>query len=104
MSSSPIGTSWKTYKETRMNAQERNELELKAGIICEILESRKQQGITQKQLETASGVKQPIIARLENGLTDPQLTTILKLLRPLGKTLKIVPLEESSYSKVGAME
>ena len=40
--------------------------------------------------------QQPVIARMERGLTDPQLTTILKVLRPLGKTLKIVDIEEDS--------
>ena len=37
-----------------------------------------------------SGVKQPVIARLEKGQTNPQLDTILKLLVPLGKKLIIV--------------
>jgi predicted transcriptional regulator len=50
-------------------------------------------GFTQKRLEQASGVKQPIIARMERGTTDPQLTTILKILKPLGMTLAIVPLK-----------
>ena len=94
MSNSPIGTSWKEYKQSRMTAAERDELTLKADIVCEILESRQQQGLTQKELEAASGVKQPIIARMEQGKTDPQLTTILKVLRPLGKTLAVVPLEK----------
>jgi len=94
MNNSPIGTSWKEYKETRMTSEERDELKLKADIICEILESRRQQGLTQKQLEEISGVKQPIIARMEKGVTDPRLTTLLKVLRPLGKTLKIVPIED----------
>lgn len=101
MNNSPIGTSWKQYKETRMTAEERDELKLKADIVSEILESRKKQGLTQKQLEEKSGVKQPIIARLENGVTDPQLTTLLKVLRPLGKTLKIVPIEEIANSNSG---
>ena len=96
----PIGTSWKTYKETRMTGEERDALTLKTDIICEILESRQQKGLTQKQLEEASGVKQPIIARLENGMTDPQLTTVLKILRPLGKTLKIVPISEGTHNRV----
>ncbi|BBE81830.1 hypothetical protein NTHiID19_14170 [Haemophilus influenzae] len=48
--------------------------------------------ISQKQLETLSGVKQPMIARIEKGQTNPQLETLLKLLAPLGKTLSIVPL------------
>ncbi|MCI9359196.1 MAG: helix-turn-helix domain-containing protein [Lachnospiraceae bacterium] len=41
-----------------------------------------------------SGVKQPIIARMEKGTTSPQIDTILKILLPLGKTLAIVPCEK----------
>ncbi len=60
----------------------------------EIVEERKRQGITQKQLEQLSGVKQPIIARLECGTTSPQIETVLKVLKPLGMTLAVVPLEK----------
>lgn len=42
-----------------------------------------------------AGVKQSVIARMESGKTDPQLSTILKLLVSMGKTLTIVPLELS---------
>ena len=38
-----------------------------------------------------SGVKQPIIARIETGKSIPQVSTLIKLLVPLGKTLAIVP-------------
>ncbi len=54
---------------------------------------RQEKGISQKKLEELSVVKQPIIARMEKGSTSPQLTTILKVLAPLGKTLAVVPLE-----------
>nr|WP_304229990.1 helix-turn-helix transcriptional regulator [Phascolarctobacterium succinatutens] len=50
--------------------------------------------MTQKQLELLSGVKQPVIARMENGTSIPKISTILKILAPLGKTLAIVPLEK----------
>ena len=50
--------------------------------------------MTQKQLEELSGVKQPVIARMEKGYTNLQLDTILKILLPLGKILAIVPLSE----------
>ncbi|MBR0088844.1 MAG: helix-turn-helix domain-containing protein [Clostridia bacterium] len=45
------------------------------------------------ELEELSGVKQPIIARMEAGKTNPQLDTIPKVLAPLGKTLAVVPLK-----------
>ena len=57
-----------------------------------LAEVRRQAGMSQKQLEKASGVKQPVIARLECGDTNPQLATILRILLPLGKTLGIVDL------------
>lgn len=68
--------------------------EKKQKLVHEILRTRREMGMTQKNIEAACGVKQPVIARMERGLTDPQLTTILKVLRPLGKTLKIVDIEE----------
>ena len=55
---------------------------------------RKEQGITQKELEELSGVKPPVIARMEKEITNPRLDTILKVLVPLGKTLAVVPLEK----------
>ena len=52
-----------------------------------------------------SGVKQPIIARMEKGSTSPQIDTVLKVLAPLGKTLAVVPLvdqdrKNSSWSEI----
>jgi hypothetical protein len=52
-----------------------------------------EKGLSQKKLEELSGVRQPIIARMEKGSTSPHLETVLKELAPLGKTLAIVPLE-----------
>ena len=40
-----------------------------------------------------SGIKQPMIARIEKGKAVPNTDTLIKLLFPLGKTLAIVPLE-----------
>ena len=54
---------------------------------------RNEHKITQKQLEELSGIKQPMIARIENGDTMPRVDTLLKLLEPMGLTLKIVPIK-----------
>lgn len=35
-----------------------------------------------------------IKARMEKGLTNPQIDTVLKILAPLGKTLAVVPLNK----------
>ena len=54
----------------------------------------KEKRISQKQLEELSVVKQPVIARMEKGKTNPRLDTVLKVLAPLGKTLQVVPLDK----------
>ena len=88
---SPVGDSWNEYKENLLTPEERAEIAVKAALVAEIVNARHETGLTQKQLEAASGVKQPIIARLEKGTTDPQLSTLIKLLAPMGKTLAVVP-------------
>ena len=96
---SPIGSSWDELQKALYTPQEIADSELRVALISEIVEAREKEGITQKQLEIMSGVKQPIISRMEKGTTDPQLSTVLKVLGSLGKTLKIVPLQEREKVK-----
>lgn len=66
------------------------DVDLKVDLITLMREARHEREISQKKLEEISGVKQSVIAKLELGVTDPQLSTVLRILLPLGKTLKIV--------------
>ena len=93
-------TEWEDLEKTFDFTQEEwDEISLKVKIVGEIIKARQSQEITQHALEELSGVRQPVIARLEGNISDPRLTTILKILRPLGKTLAIVPIDESVTSK-----
>jgi len=58
-------------------------------LIDELVAARRGAGLSQKQLEILSGIAQPCIARTEKGATDPKLSTLLKMLEPLGLTLSI---------------
>ena len=62
-------------------------------LVSKIIELRKAQGLTQKQLGELSGVNQSIIAKIESGKKAPQISTMLKLLAPLGMTLAVVPIK-----------
>lgn len=88
-----IGRSWDEVERELYTPEEIAESNLRVALIGEFIKARQEKGISQKRLEELSGVKQPIIARLEKGSTSPQLDTILKVLAPLGKTLAVVPLE-----------
>ena len=70
--------------------------DLRVALIGELIEARESRGISQKKLEELSGVKQPIIARMEKGYTSPQIETVLKVLAPLGKTLYIGDLKQKN--------
>lgn len=88
-----IGGDVLEFMDTLFTPEEIAESDLRVAIIGEIIKARQEKGISQKKLEELSGVKQPIIARMEKGNTSSQIDTILKVLLPLGKTLAVVPLE-----------
>ena len=84
---------WNEVEKELFTHEEIAESKLRVALVGEIIKARKEKGLSQRELEQLSGVKQPVIARMENGSSVPNLSTILKLLAPLGKTLAIVPLD-----------
>lgn len=83
------------FMDSLMSPDEILESDLRVQLIDELVRARNEQGISQKKLEELSGVKQPIIARMETGKTSPQVSTLIKILKPLGKTLAVVPIENN---------
>ena len=83
------------FIDSLMSSDEIEKSDLRVQLIDELVRARNQQGISQKKLEELSGVKQPIIARMETGKTSPQVSTLIKILKPLGKTLAVVQIENN---------
>ena len=92
----PRGHSWDEVRELLLTPEERAASNLRVAMMIELANARAERGISQKKLEALSGVKQPVIARMEKGYTSPQLDTVLKVLAPLGKTLYIGDLPRAS--------
>ena len=86
---SSVGRTWADVRKELLTPEEIAESDLRVALIGELFKARKERGLSQRELEALSGVKQPVIARMENGSTVPNLNTILKVLAPLGKTLYI---------------
>ena len=89
-----IGRSWDEVRKELFTPEEIAASDLRVAMMIEIAHARKERGISQKKLEELSGVKQPIIARMEKGSTSPNIETVLKVLAPLGKTLYIGDIED----------
>lgn len=93
LSEDALGGTWDELRQELFTPEEIAASDLRVAMMIELVNVRKECGISQKKLEELSGVKQPVIARMEKGNTSPQIDTVLKVLAPLGKTLAIVPLE-----------
>ena len=77
------GFKWTTWDDVRKEVftpEEIAESDLRVALIGELTKARKEKGISQRELEELSGVKQPVI--------------VLKVLAPLGKTLYIGDLKQ----------
>jgi DNA-binding XRE family transcriptional regulator len=84
-----VRTSWEKARKELFTAEENAASDLRIAMMTELANARKERGMSQRKLGKLSGVKQPIIARMEKGITSPQIDTVLKVLAPLGKTLCI---------------
>lgn len=87
---SPIGDNWNDLRKELFTDDEIKENELMAEIMGTLIRTRKEKGISQRKLGQISGIKQPVIARMETGRTSPRLDTLIKILKPLGKKIIIV--------------
>lgn len=80
------------FDREHFTPEEIAESNLHVAFLTALVQARREQGLSQRELETRSGVKQPQIARVERGTANPRLNTMLKVLAAMGKTLAIVPL------------
>lgn len=81
------------FDQEHFTPDEIAETDLRVAIITALVQARQEKGISQRQLAEMSHVQQPQIARMERGDANPQLSTILKVLAPLGMTLAVVPIK-----------
>ena len=96
-----IGENWEDVRRELFKPEELAASDLRVGLMIELSKARHEKGLSQRKLEELSGVKQPVIARMENGTNSPQLDTVLKVLGALGKTLYIGDLQKrGNYQKV----
>lgn len=87
--------SWEDIKRRLdITNEQAEEIKLEQEIIEATIEARKKCNLTQRELSKKSGIKQPVIARIEKYANSPQTNTLIKLLYPMGYTIKVVPLKK----------
>jgi DNA-binding XRE family transcriptional regulator len=85
--------------ETRVSPADRERINFEIALIGKMIEAREEKCLSQRELAAISGVQQPAIARIESMKTTPRIDTLFKVLHPLGYTIEIVPLRQSSGSR-----
>ena len=84
-----------------MNSSETFELEEKLyqefnyNFVC----LRHKLGLTQQEMADNSNVLRDKIAKIERGIYPPNIKSLLKILGPLGYTLKIVKIDEEEINE-----
>lgn len=96
----------KAYKEYKKKAledldvkMEYDSLQPEFDIIQAMIDVRKQQNMTQKDLSEKTGITQADISRIENGTRNPSLAMVKKLARGLGMQLKLEFIPVSQKNK-----
>ena len=88
---------WNDYKEyasatspeAKADIEEASAL---ASFVTQIIQRRNELGMTQRELASLSGLPQSSIARIETLRTVPNIETIIKIVRPLGLQLSLLPI------------
>ena len=88
---------WNDYKEyaseqspeVKADIEEASQL---ATLVTLIIQRRNELGLTQRELAALSGLPQSSIARMETMKTVPSIDTVLKIVKPLGLQLSLLPI------------
>ncbi len=88
-------TNWKDFEqELNFTSEENAEMQLEMDLISATIEARKKANLSQRELSNITGMPQSTIARIENCTRSPHTSTLIKILHPIGYTIRVVPLSE----------
>ena len=91
---------WKEFrKDLDLTEEEEQEIAFEKSLIDAVIAARESKKLTQKELAAQCGMKQSVLARLENSTHSPQLRTLHTVLYHLGCTLKVVPISKQTRSR-----
>jgi len=88
-------------KENVAEYEERQKLlsELEYEFVKQFISVRKNHHLSQQAMANKCNVIRETVARIETCMTSPQINTLIKLLQPIGYTIKIVPIENEGVEK-----
>ena len=79
--------------------QDEETIGLEYDLICDFIKLRHELGLTQQQMADEAGVIRELISILETRKKTPQITTLIKLLKPFGYTIGIKKIKEENKNE-----
>ena len=79
--------------------QDKETMNLEYELICDFIKLRHELGLTQQQMADEAGVIRELIAILETRRKTPQITTLIKLLKPFGYTIGIKRINKGDFDE-----
>ena len=70
------------------------DVRLKSRIMCALIDAREERNISLQDVSRMSGVNRSTISKIAMGAANPSVWTLIRMLRPLGLTLDVVPIPE----------
>ncbi|MCM1540211.1 MAG: helix-turn-helix domain-containing protein [Blautia sp.] len=92
---------WSDYKNhvRKTNpkiAEDVDEVEVLSRIIGTMIEQRHDLNLSQRDLANLCGIPHSSVARIESGISTPNLRTLLKILKQLGLSLTVNPVSQTT--------
>ena len=84
---------WGDIRETVCDTDELSRIERRNEVMRKLLARRAELKLSQKDVERISGVKQPVISRMERAVTSAQMDTFFDVLDALQLRMELVPVE-----------
>ena len=86
-------------KSLNFTPEEESAIQLEVDLIQATIDAREKSNLSQRDLSKICGLKQPVIARIESRARSPKVETLLKMLLPMGYTLKVMPIDKHIVKK-----
>ena len=79
--------------------KDKETMDLEYELICDFIKLRHELGLTQQQMADEAGVIRELIAILETRKKTPQITTLIKLLKPFGYKKRIKKINKEDFDE-----
>lgn len=86
---------WKLVrKNINLTKEDEIAIKLEKSLIDSVIDIRKKEDLSQIELAKRANIKQSQLARFERAVHSPQVNSLIKILYPLGYTIKLERIRE----------